>query len=81
MLGLASVKLPVLSLTLVFAVHTARIRALLVDEPATVQLKLPPVALEFWTEGAIVVHVLPPFVLRSSRTAAVDPRLFVHVIV
>jgi hypothetical protein len=61
MVGVASVKLLELSVTLVLAVQTARIRAFVTGDPATVQLKLPPVPLVFWTEGAIVVQVMPPF--------------------
>jgi hypothetical protein len=79
--GFAIVKLPVEPVTFVFAVHTARIRAEVVVGLVTVQLKLPPVALEFCTEAAIWLHVLPPSRLTSSRTVALDPRLFVQLIV
>jgi hypothetical protein len=51
--GFAIVKLLVDPTVLAFDVQTARMRAVDVVGPVTVQLKLPPVALEFWTDAAI----------------------------
>jgi len=81
--GFAIVKLALVPVTAVFAVHTARIRASApkVVGLVTVQLKLPPVAVEFCTEAAICVHVRPEFRVTSSRTVAVGPRLLVQLMV
>ena len=79
--GVAIVKFTSLvSVTVAFAVQVARIRAVVVGDPLTVQLKLPPVALEFWTDAARRLHVAPPSRLSSSPTVAALPRLLVHVI-
>src|SRR5262245_37616755 len=79
--GVEILNLGLLSVTLEFAVQVARILPFAVAGPVTTHEKEPPDALEFWTDAAIWLQVLPLSRLTSSLTVAVAPRLLVQLIV